>query len=357
MATRKSALSIWDVLSGAAILAALVVMIGLARNDRDARSSLITEGNRRVVLGDRSLIERAEKADKTKIELEEKAEKVKQSASDLEKAEKKVKDAQSDLEKKSAEMAETKREIEKLSAEANSKATKTREEIQESSDKLKIEKEKLEQLGRDTEAKAKAAREDLERLEALRNEQRNAAQVGVLQGFGRGQTVDMQTQFDPRTIRDPSLRVPATNPAAVEMDNRLRWTETFFEMRRINKAARAREAGPRPTMEQIVKYAQMQRPRDLSSLEVDPVTGDITWPLLLADPIYSEYTRLLQDYFRQRADDGRVTNQEQITAVRATINEFKSELKANVANYPAGDYGKARNFLESLQQNFQEPAS
>ena len=110
-------------------------------------------------------------------------------------------------------------------------------------------------------------------------------------------------------------------------------------------------------MEQIVKYAQMQRPRDLSSLEVDPVTGDISWPLLLADPIYSEYTRLLQDYFRQRADDGRVTKQEQITAVRATINEFKSELKANVANYPAGDYGKARNFLESLQQNFQEPAS
>ena len=46
MATRKSTLSIWDVLSGAAILAALVVMIGLARNDRDARSSLITEGNR-----------------------------------------------------------------------------------------------------------------------------------------------------------------------------------------------------------------------------------------------------------------------------------------------------------------------
>ena len=306
MATRKSTLSIWDVLSGAAILAALVVMIGLARNDRDASSSLITVGHRQVVFGDRSLIEKAEKADKTRIELEEKAEKVKQSASDLEKAEKKVKDAQSDLEKKSAEMAETKSEIEKLSAESNSKATKTREEIQESSDKLKIEKGKLEQLGQETDAKARAVRQDIARLESLKEEQRTgAAQTGVLQGFGRA--------------------VPKPRP--------------------------------RPTMEQIVTYAKMQRPRTLSSLEVDPVTGDITWPLLLADPIYSEYTRLLQDYFRQRADDGRVTNQEQITTVRATIDEFKSELKANVANYPAGDYGQARNFLDSLQQNYQEPAS
>ncbi len=343
MVTQKKTFSVWDVLSGSAILAALVVMIGLARNDRDASSSLINVGDRQVVLGDRSLIEKAEKVKKT--------------AADLKAAEKKVKDAQSDLEKKSAEMAETKSEIEKLSAESNSKATKTREEIQESSDKLKIERGKLEKLGKETDAKASAVRKDIARLESLREEQRNAPQPGDAQGFPRGPIVDMQTQFDPRTIRDPSLRVPATNPAAVAMDNRLRWTETFFEMRRINKAARAREAGPRPTMEQIVTYAQMQRPRNLSSLEVDPVTGDISWPLLLADPIYSEYTRLLQDYFRQRADDGRVTNQKQITAVRDMINEFKSELKANSANYPAGEYGQARNFLESLQQNYQEPAS
>lgn len=357
MATQKSTLSVWGVLSGAAILAALVVMIGLARNDRNDSSSLITVGERQVVLGDRSLKERAEKADKTAKELEEKAKKVKKSASDLEKAERKVKDAESDLGKKSAEITETKSEIERLSAESNSQATKTREEIQKSSDKLKIERGKLEQLAQETDAKARAVRRDIARLESLREEQRDAPQPRDAQGFPRGPIVDMQTQFDSRTIRDPSLRVPATNRAAVEMDNRLRWTETFFEMRRINKAARAREAGPRPTMEQIVKYAQMQRPRNLSSLEVDPVTGDITWPLLLADPIYSEYTQLLQANFRQRADDGRITNQKQITAVRDTINEFKFELKANSANYPAGEYGKARNFLESLQQNYQEPAS
>jgi len=310
MATRKSTLSIWDVLFGAAILAALVVMIGLARNDRDASSSLITEGrpfvSRKPSRLENELEEKTKDLKQSSNDLEEKAEKVKQSASDLEKAEKKVKDAQSDLEKKSAEMAETKREIEKLSDESKSKATKTRQEIQESSDKLKIERDKLEQLGQETDAKARAVRQDIARLESLKEEQRTgAAQTGVLQGFGRA----------------------------------------------------APKPRPRPTMEQIVTYAQMQRPRMLSSREVNPVTGDITWPLLLADPIYSEYTRLLQDYFRQRADDGRVSTYEQITSVRDTINEFKSELKANFANYPAGDYGKARNFLESLQQNYQQDAT
>ena len=170
-----------------------------------------------------------------------------------------------------------------------------------------------------------------------------------------GQTVDMQTQFDPRTQRGTSFHAPATNPGAVEMDNRLRWTETFFEMRRINKAARAREVGPRPTMEQIAKYAKMQRPRTLNSLELDPVTGDIAWPLLLTDPIYLNYTTLLQNRFRERADNGGNIHHEGAASVRDTIDDFQSELKQNIRNYKGGEYGQARTFLDSLLQAYEQP--
>ena len=346
MATENNVLSRWELLTGAIILATIILVVGLARNDRTASRTRISVGERQVISA-KPAISSSGPADPSPFE---------KAAAELKEAETNAKAAQADLEKLRGEMAEQKREIEKLAEESDSKATKTMKDIQEAGNKLEIEREKLEQLGRDTEAKAKAAREDLARLETLREEQRNAAaQAGVLQGFGRGQAVDMQTQFDSRTQREPSFHAPATNPGAVEMDNRLRWTETFFEMRRINKAARAREVGPRPTMEQIAKYAKMQRPRTLNSLELDPVTGDIAWPLLLTDPIYLNYTTLLQNRFRERADNGGNIHHEGATSVRDTIDDFQSELKQNIRNYKGGEYGQARTFLDSLLQAYEQP--
>ena len=41
----------------------------------------------------------------------------------------------------------------------------------------------------------------------------------------------------------------------LEMQNRLRWTETYFDMRKVNREARAAERGPPVTQEQAIRWA------------------------------------------------------------------------------------------------------
>ena len=48
------------------------------------------------------------------------------------------------------------------------------------------------------------------------------------------------------------------------IDNRVYGTEKYFQMRQINRAARAAERGRQPTMEDLIRYASQRAPDRLS---------------------------------------------------------------------------------------------
>ena len=73
-----------------------------------------------------------------------------------------------------------------------------------------------------------------------------------------------------------------------EIQNRQLYTNTYFEMRATNKAAREKEAGPPPTMEQIARMARQGVPKPLNPTQVDPVTGQINWPSALQDDSFQD---------------------------------------------------------------------
>ena len=83
----------------------------------------------------------------------------------------------------------------------------------------------------------------------------------------------------------------------LEMQNRLRWTETYFDMRKVNREARAAERGPPVTQEQAIRWAKMAAPARLKTTDLDPVTGHINYPLLLTQDIYSPYRDRLDSLF------------------------------------------------------------
>ena len=229
--------------------------------------------------------------------------------------------------------------------------------------------------------------------------------------LGRGRIVDQQTKFDQRRFRDPAMPRFVANQAAVaaagssgaaaggggnfpgatafgdiargqaefvravgernlndskafinvktanamELENKMALTETFFEMRRINRTARALEAGPRPTMDQVVQYARMQAPRRLSSLELDPLTGDINWPRVLTDKPYKRTREFVEDQFRLRAKNGGSVDYAQFEVFDKAMDSFEEKLEANVKKYRVADYGKGKNFLESLRVEYDLP--
>lgn len=142
----------------------------------------------------------------------------------------------------------------------------------------------------------------------------------------------------------------------LEIQNRMRWTETYFEMRKTNRDARAAEAGPPVTQEQAIRMAKMSSPRRLGSTQLDPVTGHIEYPPLLQDDIYSPYRHELDALFAKRAATGGSIQYSEYQAIQTTVSKFVDALKEHVDKYPAGDYGRARTFLNSLAHEASLPS-
>ena len=141
----------------------------------------------------------------------------------------------------------------------------------------------------------------------------------------------------------------------MEMQNRLRWTETYFEMRKVNREKRADEAGPPITQEQAIALAKMSAPARLNSTQLDPVTGHIEYPLILTQDIYKSYRQRLDTLFARRATSGGSIRFEDFQAIQTTVSQFTEALQQHIDQYAAGDYGRARTFLDSLVQEARSP--
>jgi hypothetical protein len=141
----------------------------------------------------------------------------------------------------------------------------------------------------------------------------------------------------------------------LDMQNRLRWTETYFEMRKVNSEKRADEAGPPITQEQAIALAKVQAPPRLASTQLDPVTGHIEYPLILTQDIYKQYRQRLDALFAQRAESGGSIRFDDFQAIQSTVSQFVEALQKNVDQYAAGDYGRARTFLDSLASEARSP--
>jgi hypothetical protein len=147
----------------------------------------------------------------------------------------------------------------------------------------------------------------------------------------------------------------ATSAAAInltqaqkqEIQNRQQWTNTYFDMRATNRAARAAERSPRPSMEQLARMAQQGVPKSLGPQQMDPVTGKLMWPTPLQQASFDSQREQLDQLFATRAKLGGLSYADQ-TAVRQTIDAMFSELKSQIRDLPPADYLASRNFLNSV---------
>ena len=127
-------------------------------------------------------------------------------------------------------------------------------------------------------------------------------------------------------------------------------------MRRTNRESRQAESGPAVTHDQAIRFAKAAAPPRLTSAQLDPVTGHIEYPLLLTAKDYVTYRTDLDKMFADRASSGGSLQFEEFEKIRGTVSKFIDALKTDVSRYPAGDYGHARTFLDSLGNEPRFPA-
>ena len=178
---------------------------------------------------------------------------------------------------------------------------------------------------------------------------------GTAQGdILRGQA-DLTRAQGEYALDSSTAAINAQTANAMALDNRVRTVETFFEARRLNRINRAFEAGPAVTLEQAVRLAALGLPPRPTPLELDPATGDITWPRLLTESIYHDLTSRIQEHFHRRLAAGGSLDFATAEDCLGSFDQLAARLREQAGRRPAGQHGAAKNFLEGLRREYELP--
>lgn len=131
------------------------------------------------------------------------------------------------------------------------------------------------------------------------------------------------------------------------MENRVYGTDAYFDMRRINREAREAESGPRPTRDDLVRYSRARTPSRLSVSELDPLTGQISWPAVLMDNQYAKAREAVEELAQLRAKAGYLDSSQRVQLKRVS-DYLLAQLRGQISVYPPQEYVQAKQFIESL---------
>jgi hypothetical protein len=177
----------------------------------------------------------------------------------------------------------------------------------------------------------------------------------ALEGFGHGLGAVIRAQGE-YNLDTSAAAVNFSVARQQEIENRKRWTQSYFELRDLNRQGfEAETKRLRGTPEDWLRVAQAGKPKRLSPTELDIVTGEIHWPILLTARNYSGQRVELERAFADRAYHG-VMEAETFLKVLHLSEGLLGNLKTQVRDLPTGQYLAAKRFLESLAYEASQPA-
>lgn len=180
--------------------------------------------------------------------------------------------------------------------------------------------------------------------------QPKAATVGESRARG---VADIIRSAGETNLRNSEAAINYQQARSADLDNRLKFAETYFAKRQINKQYRDENRRPAPTEEQLFRRAQAARPSRLSPTEFDPVSGKIRWPLLLTDDRFAAEREQLEPLFQKLAHDGRL-NLEDVTEVQRLGENIQTSMRKMIRDVPSSNYMAADRFLRSLMYEAQQ---
>jgi len=137
------------------------------------------------------------------------------------------------------------------------------------------------------------------------------------------------------------------------LDNAVKAQQTYFERKDVWEQRKYAEDQKRQA--QRLAYIRANPPQlRPSDSELDPVTGAISWPLLLRMKDFNEQRQKLDKLFEQRAARGDLTYAE-AHDVQQTVDAWRDELKENKSEYPYDEYAEAVKFIQRLGREVEYP--
>jgi hypothetical protein len=128
------------------------------------------------------------------------------------------------------------------------------------------------------------------------------------------------------------------------LDNRLQAASTHFDLRQLNREARAEARGQRATPDELTEYAKIRAPARLSAHQFDATTNRLMWPASLKGDVFAEYRAAIDRLLEARRGGG-VESRE----IEMLAEAMKQKLLPQVRVMNPAEYLAAKRFLTSLE--------
>ncbi|NLE39511.1 MAG: hypothetical protein GX621_15930 [Pirellulaceae bacterium] len=183
------------------------------------------------------------------------------------------------------------------------------------------------------------------------------------EGYARGMA-DVVRSRGAANLMDSQAVMNMTQADRQLIDNDLARTQAYFEIRRIkDEAAAAKNQQNRELAKKRdanrstwMRQSQANRPRRLSVNELNPVTGELTWPHLLQGPDFANDREGLDRAFASRAAAGGLSYEDQ-QKVAQIADDLSALLKSRIRDLPARDYLNSHEFLTNLVYESRSPSN
>ena len=150
-----------------------------------------------------------------------------------------------------------------------------------------------------------------------------------------------------RNLSNSAAAVNMTQAQKNEIENKQLYTNTYFDMRRVNQEQAAAARKPPATMEQLVRMAKAAAPKPLNPNQMNSVNGQLRWPSALQQPCFESGRNELDQLLAVYARYGSLGYSDQ-TKVRETVHDMYQELNSQITQIPPQDYIACKSFLRSV---------
>jgi len=175
--------------------------------------------------------------------------------------------------------------------------------------------------------------------------QAKAATAG--ESWARGMS-DVVRSAGETNLRNSEAAKNYEQARSANFDNQLKYVDVYFQKQIANREYRKKLAPPKPTREQMYRWAAEARPETLSATQLDPVTGEINWPMALRSPEFAQQTKLIEKLFEERARAGNGAPPQVSYQIKSACESLTDALKDQIRSIPPNQYMSAKNFIKSL---------
>jgi HEAT repeat protein len=168
---------------------------------------------------------------------------------------------------------------------------------------------------------------------------------------GMAALIEAQGRYNLLTAR---AAAHAEEARRLHIENHLKATQTYFDMRRANEAYQAEQKAQQESRrskrfaETAKLPPQPKKPTRLTASQLDPATGKITWPEALKTEDFAKFRDNLDTLFKQRAESGGEFGPESQFKVEQVTTAMLEELRKHIRDLRTVDYLAAHKFINAL---------